>query len=79
MLDLRRHVVLLRKDDQALRIDETDVAEFLARNGTLARVGSNRLSMPQTVHSAGRGHQLTDRGFGFFPDFVDDVVDADGL
>ena len=63
MLDLR-HVVLLRKDDQALRIDETDVAGFLARNGTLARVGSNRLRMPQTVHSAGRGQSRFPFFFG---------------
>ena len=72
-------MVLLRKDDQALCIDESDVAGFMARNGYLARVGSKRVSMLQTVQPARRRHQLIDHAFGFFRDFVDDVVDADGL
>src|ERR1019366_2945597 len=38
-------VIVLRKGDQASRIDEADVAGNIARNGLFARVGRERFSM----------------------------------
>ena len=48
-------VIVLRKGDQASRIDEADVARIMAQDGHLARVGPERLSILQVVSQCGEG------------------------